>query len=79
MLTLLQIEEMYCSSLYLAQLQETFFEGYCYQLIMSYFLIALIWSLIALTTLTGILWNMYIQLLHLQLKVMLIKTLNLYQ
>ena len=43
---------------------------------MSYFPLSLIWSLIALTILTGIICNMSILLLHLQLKVILIETLS---
>ena len=43
---------------------------------MSYFPLALIWSLIALTILTGIICNMSILLLHLQFKVILIGTLS---
>ena len=48
-LALLQIEEIHCSSLDLSQLQETFFQGYCYQLIMSCFPLALIQNLTAFT------------------------------
>ena len=77
-LALLQIEEIYCSSLDLAQLKETFRKGYCYQLIMNCFPLALIWSLIALTILKGIICNMAILQLHLQCKVILMETLKLH-
>ena len=75
----LQIEEIYCSSLDLAQLQQRFFKIYCYHFIISYFPLALVWSLIALAILTGIICNMSILLLHLQFKVILIRTLKLCQ
>ena len=75
-LALLQIEEIYCSSLDLAQIQETFSKGYGNHFIMCYFPLALIWSLIALTILTHIIFNMFILLLHLQLscKVNIVRT-----
>ena len=53
-----------------------FFKGYCYQLIMSYFPLALILQSVSLTIAAGIICNMSILPLH--FKFILIATLKLY-